>query len=633
MYTPTHVHTHFSLLDGLSQMDQIAKRLKELNIPACTMTDHGGISGAVQFIKALKEEHIKPILGSELYISEQGSDVKNADNASLSHQVVLAKNLEGWKQLVQITSDCNHPDHFYYKPRISLEGLRKYCGNLIGLSGHHGSVLANAIIDNGGLKPDWKKVGQEKIKLLQDLFGKDNFYIEIQLFNRENDNSQVVLAEALRELSILTGCPRFATIDAHYCSKDDAILQRVLLCQSLNQTFPLIKQSLEKGESVPLGGFFKSDMFYILSPDEMYKYHVEFDSKVLTKEQREEELINTVKLAERIEEYNILSPPILPAFKCPNNMIDEEYLRVLCREGWKEKLINVVKGKPELSKLYADRVNEELAVLQGANLSSYFLIVRDILDYCKKNGWLVGPGRGSAAGCLVSYLIGITQVDPIKYGLLFSRFYNAARKGSMPDIDIDIPKYARDKVVQYLREKYGHDRVAHMITYQTLKGRQAIKAVFRAHGKMSFEEMNRITKQIPDPAKIAGELQEMKEEYGESSIIQWTLENKGDTLKDWVELDKDNNIVGPYAEEFKQAIRLEKTKITQSKHASGIIIGPDSLNKLCPMIYDSQENELVAGMEMEDLEGLGLIKLDLLGLAMLDKIMGIQNILAGKDLV
>jgi DNA polymerase-3 subunit alpha len=279
-----------------------------------------------------------------------------------------------------------------------------------------------------------------------------------------------------------------------------------------------------------------------------------------------------------------------------------------------------------------ERIKYELEVLQGAGLSSYFLIVADIVNFVRKNGWLPGPGRGSAAGCLVSYLISITSIDPIKYDLLFERFYNAGRNTgdriSMPDIDVDVPIDKREAVIQYIKDTYGQDKVSQMVTFNTIKGRGALKDVLRVYGNISFEEMNKITKNIPDESKIADELQEMKEESGEASIIRWALENNKEKLQEWCFMDESSSeLHGPLSKRFEQAIRLEGTKSNQSKHAAGIAISAEPLNELCPMVYDSKNNQLIAGMEMQDLESLGIIKFDILGVAMLDKVMTIQDIL------
>jgi DNA polymerase-3 subunit alpha len=244
--------------------------------------------------------------------------------------------------------------------------------------------------------------------------------------------------------------------------------------------------------------------------------------------------------------------------------------------------------------------------------------------------------HNSAAGCLVSYLIGITSIDPIKYNLIFDRFYNAGRntkdRVSMPDIDVDVPINKRENIINYIKEKYETNKVSQMITFNTMKGRGALKDVLRVYGNISFDEMNKITKNIPDEAKIADELQEMKEEYGEASIIQWALENNPDKLRDWCYLDSDTQeLKGPLAKRFEQAIRLEGTKSNQSKHAAGVVIAEQPLAEICPMVYDAKNEQLIAGMEMQDLESIGVIKFDILGIAMLDKIMTIRDLLKNGE--
>jgi DNA polymerase-3 subunit alpha len=345
----------------------------------------------------------------------------------------------------------------------------------------------------------------------------------------------------------------------------------------------------------------------------------------------EEEIYNTNIVAELCEDYDILSKPNLPSFDYPKDFESEdEYVRQLCRNGWKKLLSNNLTKEQE--KQYADRIKYELGVLQGAGLSSYFLIVQDIVNYVRSNGWLPGPGRGSAAGCLVSYLLGITSIDPLKYGLMFDRFYNAGRNTkdriSMPDIDVDVPINKREDIIQYIKNKYGESKVSQMITFNTMKGRGALKDVLRAYGNVSFDEMNKITKFIPDEAKIADELQEMKEEYGEASIIRWALENNEKDLKEWCFINEKNELDGPLAKRFEQAIRLEGTKSNQSRHAAGVVISAENLSDVCPMVYDTKNKQMIAGMEMQDLESIGIIKFDILGVAMLDKIMDISQSLS-----
>lgn len=569
----------------------------------------------------MKAKGIKPILGCELYISNNDSTIKTKDNSDLSHFLILAKNKAGWKKLIRIISETNKPENFYHKPRISFDKLKPYIdGDFIGFSGHLGSTLADAMQED----PDnAMKIGTEHIALMKDIFGND-YFLEAQLMDQEQTPKQVELTSIIRRLGKNTNTKVICTPDAHYCEKEDSVDQRILLCNNLKTTLTDINKKLLHNEKVPMSCFFQSDKFHILSPEEIMEIHTL------------EEIENTNYVDSLCEDYSILHKPMLPPFECPNNGNPDEYLRQLCRNGWKEKIENSV--SKENQDKYIDRIKYELQILQGAGLSSYFLIVRDIVKYVKDNGWLPGPGRGSASGCLVSYLIGITSIDPIRYDLIFERFYNSGRNTdehiSMPDIDVDVPINKRESIIDYIKNKYGEDKVSQMITFNTMKGRGALKEVLRVYGNISFEEMNRITKYIPDEAKIADELQEMKEDTGESSIIRWALENNIDKLKEWCYISEDgSSLEGPLSKRFEQAIRLEGTKSNQSKHAAGIVISKEPLNSICPMVFDSKNKQIIAGMEMQDLESLGVIKFDVLGVAMLDKIMTISQTLKTGEIL
>jgi len=614
-YAALHTHSHYSLLDGISKPDQIAQRCANTGIKSCALTDHGSISGCVQFFQALKAHNIKPILGCELYISHEDSNIKTKENSKLSHFLVLAKNLKGWRSLISIASETNKEENFYHKPRISMDRLANFLdGNIIGFCGHLGSLLPDLVENQFG---SMDKIGIDFVAKMKELFGQENFFLEAQLMDQALNPTQRDITDFVRSLGSKTKTKVICTPDAHYCTKEDAIDQRILLCNNLKTTLVDVNKRLLANQDVPLGCFFQSENYHILSPEEMSDIHTE------------EEIENTLYVDSLCEEYNILSKPSLPTFECPNNADPDEYLRQLCRDGWREKIADKV---PESEhETYVNRIKFELKVLQGAGLSSYFLIIQDIVNYVKSNGWLPGPGRGSAAGCLVSYLVGITDINPIKYDLLFERFYNEGRNTadhiSMPDIDVDVPITKRQYVIDYIKDKYGIDKVSQMITFNTMKGRGALKEVLRVYGNISFDEMNRITKSIPDEAKIADELQEMKEDTGEASIIRWALENNVDKLKEWCYISSDNILEGPLAKRFEQAIRLEGTKSNQSKHAAGVVISSKKLSSVCPMVYDTKNKQAIAGMEMQDLESLGLIKFDILGVAMLDKIMTISDIL------
>jgi DNA polymerase-3 subunit alpha len=619
-YIPLHCHSMYSLLDGLSKPKQIAERCKKIGATSCALTDHGNIAGSVKFYTEMRKNGIKPILGCELYICNDDPKIQTKENKDLSHFLVLAKNYKGWQQLIKLISETNRPDYYYHKPRININELSQFCdGNLIGICGHLGSLLADTlIVDNNHIGLDKINDGIQLVNHLKDIFGQDNLYLEAQLIDANRLEIQKTLTDTIRDIGKKTNTKIIATPDAHYCEKDDAIDQRILLCNNLKTTLIDINNKLANDEEAPMSCFFLSDNYHIPSFDEMQAIH------------NSEELDNTHLVDSLCENYDILKNPQLPPFPCPNNMNIDDYLRQLCREGWVSKISNKINKDNET--VYLDRIKYELGVLQGAGLSGYFLIIQDIVEKVRSSGWLPGPGRGSAAGCLVSYLVGITSIDPIKYNLLFDRFYNAGRNNenyvSMPDIDVDVPINKREEIISYIKNKYGHDNVSQMITFNTIKGRGALKDVLRVYGNISFEEMNRITKNIPDEAKIADELQEMKEETGESSIIRWALENNSENLKEWCFINENDELEGPLAKRFEQAIRLEGTKSNQSRHAAGIAINAKPLKETCPMVYDSKNDQLIAGMEMQDLESIGVIKFDILGVAMLDKIMTIKDLLS-----
>lgn len=614
-YTPLHVHSHYSLLDGLSKPKQIVNRCLKIGAKSCALTDHGNISGAVQFHSEMKSAGIKPILGCEIYVCNQKPNIKTKENYDLSHFILLAKNYAGWKTLIKIISESNLPDYFYKKPRLDFDTLANFLdGNIIGFCGHLGSTLADLLYQ----EEMSIKIGTEYVAKMKDIFGQDNFFLEAQLIDQENTPQQISLTDTIRRIGSSTKTKVISTPDAHYAESEDAVDQRILLCNNLKLTFSDINRKLLSDDNVPMGCFFKSDRYHIPSFEEIKEIHTE------------EEIENTNYIESICENYEIQHKPLLPEFSCPDGFDPDSFLRQLCRNGWRDKIQNKVNDES----IYVDRIKNELTVLQNANLSSYFLIVQDIVNYVKNNNWLAGPGRGSAAGCLVSYLIGITDIDPIKYKLIFERFYSAGRNTkdriSLPDIDIDVPINKRESIIEYVKNKYGENKVSQMITYNTMKGRGALKEVLRVYGNITFDEMNRITKNIPDEAKIADELQEMKAETGESSIIRWSLENNVDKLKEWCYINDNNELTGPLSKRFEQAIRLEGTKSNQSKHAAGVVISSEPLKNICPMVYDAKNTQTIAGMEMQDLEHLGVIKFDVLGLAFLDKAMYISELLLNK---
>lgn len=395
---------------------------------------------------------------------------------------------------------------------------------------------------------------------------------------------------------------------SYYTEQKHAKLHRILLCSELKTTLPRIQKEIRNNSlSQSVSEYFTNDNKYVI-PDK--------NVKILE------------DIYEKCEDYNILNKPMLPKFDCPNGLSEEEYLKTLARIGWKELLINTGKVKDQINKQkYSDRFNEELQVIKNANLFGYFLIVQDIIKYVNNNGWISGPGRGSVGGCLIAYLLGITQIDPVEYDLLFSRFYNDGRNTkdhiSLPDIDMDVPSKKRDTVIDYVKNKYGKDNVSQMITFGRLQGRSALKEVLRVNEACSFAEMNNITKYIPNEAEISDQLADMEDD--ERSIIRWALINKPKELYDYCHLNDNNEIEGDYAEYFEQAIEIEGTFKNQGKHAAGVVISAEPLYKVCPMVKSKDNGEKIAGLEMSDLESLGHVKFDILGLSLLDKLMFIRD--------
>lgn len=462
---------------------------------------------------------------------------------------------------------------------------------------------------------------------------KEGWYELIEMVSALDENGklpeQYDNIDISKNLISIYNAPTESMPVSYYTNKEDAKLHRVLLCSDMKTTLPKIQKAIRPDNR----GGINVDSKY---PKEYMDKLVYFmQDSFYVKDKNESKGLDISKLKEiydQCEDYDILSKPMLPKFACPNNMSEEEYLKELCRHGWKKFLIDQNKVSTDESKQkYLDRFKEEFDVIKGANLFGYFLIVQDIIKYVNDQGWLSGPGRGSAAGCLISYLIGITKIDPIEFDLLFARFYNAGRNSadhiSLPDIDMDVPGTKRDEIITYLKDKYGHNKVSQMLTFGRLQGKSAIKEVLRVNEACSFSEMNAISNCIPDEARISDQLAEMDDE--DRSIIKWALINNPDELRDFCRLNEDGTLEGEYAEYFDQAIQIEGTFKTQGKHAAGVVISAEPLQQVCPMVKQKGSSEKIAGLEMADLEALGHVKFDVLGINLLDKIMKIEELTNG----
>jgi DNA polymerase-3 subunit alpha len=437
---------------------------------------------------------------------------------------------------------------------------------------------------------------------------KNGWYELIELVSsiKDEEVDAKLLQQAEKSDNLFKVSPSDETPESFYVHKEDAELHRILLCSNLKCVMAKAKSITKDTE---LQRFFDSDNFYLKD----IKDHSNTLNRILNE----------------CEEYNILNNPMLPSFPCPNGQSEEEYLKKLARKGWSEKLAKKIKKGSREWEIYGERFNNEFEVIKEANLFGYFLIVSDIIRHVESRGWMAGPGRGSAAGCLISYLIGITQVDPVEFDLIFERFYNSGRNSdgniSLPDIDMDVPAGKRDDVIDYLRKTYGAERVSQMLTFGRLQGRSAIKEVLRVYQACGFSEMNEITKVIPDEAAISDQLSQMDDD--ERSIIRWALLNNPEDLRGYCFVNDNGELEGDYADMFEKAIKIEGTFKTQGKHAAGVVISAEPLHKVCPMATQKNAEEKIAGLEMSDLEALGHVKFDVLGLSTLDKVMKIKEIL------
>ena len=601
-WIPLHQHSKFSQLDAISSAANIAKKCIELGYTSAALTDHGTISGSVQFSAAMKKVGLKSILGCELYLSPYDSTVKEQNNRKCSHLCILAKNLNGWKSLIQIVSNTNRPENFYYRPRINLESIANFNSdkNLIAFSGHPGSDLWNCMFSNGQLLPDAKERASHFAQKYISIFGKENFFMEIQGITLSDSTALNILREVATSLNIKP----IATADSHYISRIDARDQRVLLCSSLKTTLNKVYTAIDNDE-FGLTGFFTSDCFHIPTIEELSKYNTE------------EEINNCLIIDEMCENYSILNQPKVPKFD--ESKDSKLLLRQIVNSNLKK-----LSGNKATSPEYSNRLEQEFKVIEEANLCDYFLVVQDYINWAKGKNILVGPGRGSSGGSLIAYLTNITEIDPIENGLYFERFYNAGRNTkdniSLPDIDTDFPSNFRNDVINYIKDKYGKDRVAQIATFGELQGRSALKEVFRVH-EFDYKMADKICSKIPEFSKISDKL----EESGEESILKWTLLYEPEALVDYAKIDDNGNIFGPYSEYVEQAIRLEGCYKSRGKHAAGIIIAPEPIETLAPIIYENEE--AIVGLDKNDCEKIGLLKMDILATSVLDKLMAVNDLL------
>lgn len=568
-----HVHTNYSLLDGACEIERLAKRLTELGMKSAAITDHGVMYGVIDFYKIMLSYGIKPIIGCEVYMAARTmQDRQPGIDDDLYHLVLLAKNNEGYKNLMKLVS-VGFTDGFYYKPRIDMSVLKKYSDGLIALSACLAGKIPTLLLE--GNYDQAKRTAED----FKEIFGQDNFYLEVQ---DHGILEQRKIINDLIRLSKETEIPIVATNDVHYINKDDATVQDALLCIQTGKT-------LDDENRMR----FQTSEFYLKSSEEMERLFSYIPDAVK----------NTTMIAEKCNVKLDFNTIHLPSFEVPEGVTQDEFLEKLCYEGAAERY-------SEITDKIKQRLDYELDTIKKMGYSSYFLIVWDFINYARKNKIMVGPGRGSAAGSLVAYCLHITNIDPLKYNLLFERFLNPERV-SMPDIDVDFCYERRQEVIDYVVKKYGQDRVAQIVTFGTMAARAAIRDVGRVMG-YPYGEVDMIAKMIPQEIGMTIENAlivnpELKKMYDENERIKRLLD---------------------------VAKALEGFPRHASTHAAGVVISKDPIVEHVPL-HKIGDSNVATQYTMTALEELGLLKMDFLGLRTLTVIRDAINIIRhtkGKEI-
>src|SRR5271157_5026581 len=541
------------------------KTTVEHKMPAVAMTDHGNLFGAVKFYNAAKAAGVHPVIGCEVYVSQQGHKTRS-DTDRYNHMILLCENQEGYRNLIKLVS-TGYLEGFYYKPRIDLDLLAEHSKGLIGLS----ACLRGHIPET--LLADKYDDARRLAHTYADIFGRNNFFLEIQDHHLDQDRR---LTPEMNRLSQETGLPLVATNDSHYLRREDARAHEILLCIQTG-----------KGMSDPTRMRWGAPEFYLKSPQEMKELFGEL----------EDALDRTWEIAQRCQVSLEQVKEPFPKFEVPEGHSADTYFEYVARQGFEKRRsrLEVLREKGLLKHdlaEYGERLDREIQMIQQMKFSGYFLIVWDFIRYARSRGIPVGPGRGSAAGSLVSYAMAITDIDPLQYGLLFERFLNPERV-NLPDIDIDFCMNRRGEVIQYVTEKYGREQVAQIITFNTLGARAAIKDVGRAL-EMPYAEVERLTKMVPNVLNISlPDAMKMEPGFGEAA--------RKDPRVDDV---------------LKVALRLEGLARNCSVHAAGVVISPQPLTELVPL-YKTNRDEIVTQFDMNGLDKLALLKMDFLGLTTL----------------
>src|SRR6516165_7384876 len=561
-----HLHTDYSLLDGACDIPKGVDRASVLRVPAVAVTDHGNLFGAVKFYEAALKKGLKPIIGCEVYVAPTNRFDRTPDSDRPNHLVLLCENERGYRNLVKLASAA-YTEGYYYKPRIDKDLLAKHAEGLIGLSACLRGEVAAALLE------DRQQTARQSAYDLRDIFGKGNFYLEIQ---DQGLPEQARINPLLVQLSRETGIPLVATNDCHYLTQADARAQEILMCIQTGKT-------LSETNRMKFG----SDQFYIKSYDEMMRVFGEI-SEVLRR---------TLEIAERCNLHLEQHQHVFPHFEVPAGVSLDSFFEKVTREGFAERrrLLERMRAEGRLRyplEAYKDRLEREIELIRKMKFAGYFLIVWDFIRFARERCIPVGPGRGSAAGSLVSYSLHVTDMDPLQYDLLFERFLNPERI-SFPDIDIDFCMRRRSEVINYVTEKYGRENVSQIITFGTM----GAKAVIRDAGRvldMPFAEVDKIAKLVPNALNI-------------------TLE---DALKQSLELRQMKERETRVAELLEIAGRVEGLARHASTHAAGVVISPQPLSEIAPL-YKSNKDEITTQYAMDDLEKIGLLKMDFLGLTTL----------------
>ena len=565
-----HIHSNYSLLDGASQLPQLVARAKELGMPAIALTDHGVMYGAIELIKVCSAAGIKPIIGNEMYIIN--GDITQQQRRPRYHQVVLAKNTQGYKNLVKLTTLSHlqgvQGKGIFSRPCINKDLLEQYHEGLIVTSACLGGEVPQAILQK---RPD---VARRVAQWYKDLFGAD-YYLELQDHGSPEDRLvNVEILAIARELAI----PIICTNDSHYISCNDVEAHDALLCIQTGKLLTEDKRLRYSGTE------------YLKSADEMRRlFRDHLEPAVI-----EEAIANTLAVADKVEEYTgILGQPRIPDFPLPEGFTDAgAYMGQVAREGLVQRM--KVASYGEIAQDYRDRLEYEIEMMIQMGFPTYFLVVWDYIRFARENHIPVGPGRGSAAGSLVAYAMGITNIDPVHHGLLFERFLNPERK-SMPDIDTDFCIERRDEVIKYVTRRYGEDRVAQIITFNRMTSKAVLKDVARVLD-IPYAESDRMAKLIPVARGKPTKLKVMISDDTPAPEFKEKYDNDPQTRR-WVDM----------------ALRIEGTNKTFGMHAAGVVISKDPLDEIVPL-QRNNDGQVITQYYMEDVEAIGLLKMDFLGL-------------------